>query len=507
MKNKKGVALILVMCLVLVVSLGAASFMGLAGNEIKLASLQADSTKAFYLAEAGVQRAVYELKSGGGSWTNWTDVGGKKVLSTSLGSGQFKVVVTDATGDTPTVTSTGYLPDITSPEVQREVRVVLRHNLPAPENAINIFGSPTKHAKVKIMEHDKKHQGEILVSGFDAGSGSDRLALGVEDIDALNKIINDLGKHLKKGGDLEDILVGDPMNTFTDKKGNTFTASIGQVDSQGFDADLMENIAEQLADDVRSMTPTQTIDLGGKKRGDDLLDPDGDGEVELGGSEDDVIYLTNGELKLKEELSIEGTGTLIIDGGKLDLDNATFDWDGDIYILGNDRKGEAKFKVRHAEVDIDGDIFLLGSDDGKAKLEFHNEDGKNDGDTEIVGSILAFGGTGDKSKVELKVHHGDLDIEGFITMTGTKSKLDIHQHHHKDADSDIKIEGGICILVPEADKKKKEKAEIKLRAHGGGEGSLEIQYNSDIVDAAIQRLTGKLDLPDRLLNVTSWQEL
>jgi hypothetical protein len=358
---------------------------------------------------------------------------------------------------------------------------------------------------VKILEHDNKHGGEIVISGFDAGGGSNKLALGVSDAETLDAIIDDLGKHLKTGGDLEDTLIGNPVNTYTDKNGNTFTASIGQVDNKEFDADLMEEYAQILADNARSLTRTQTFDLGGGEMDDTILDPDGDGYVQLGGQEDDVIYITNGKLKLENNLVIEGTGTLVIDGGKLDLSHATLDWDGDIYILGDENKGDAQFKVRHANVDITGDIFLLGSDNGKVKMDLHNDNGKNDGYTKIRGSILAIGGTGKKSNAEFKVHHGDLDIEGFITMSGTKTKLDIFQQAPHFGNADIRINGGICLLVPEAEKNKNEKAEIKLHARGGGEGDFVIQYNSDIVKAAVKRIGNLLDLPPKH-TVVSWQE-
>ncbi len=104
----------------------------------------------------------------------------------------------------------------------------------------------------------------------------------------------------------------------------------------------------------------------------------------------------------------------------------------------------------------------------------------------------------------MKVHHGDLNIEGLITMSGTKTKLDIHQHAPKNGENDIRIEGGICLLVPDAGKKKKEKAEIKLHARGGGEGDFVIQYNSEIVKAAVKRLSQKVGLPGKF-SVVSWQ--
>jgi hypothetical protein len=138
-------------------------------------------------------------------------------------------------------------------------------------------------------------------------------------------------------------------------------------------------------------------------------------------------------------------------------------------------------------------------------MDLHNDNGKNDGYTKIKGSILAMGGTGKKSKAEFKVHHGDLDIEGFITLSGTKTKLDIFQQAPHFGNADIRIDGGICLLVPEAEKNKNEKAEINLHARGGGEGDFVIQYNSDIVKAAVKRLGKLLDLPPKH-TVVSWQE-
>ena len=511
MRNEEeGFVLIVSTIIMSLFLLLAVPFLTQMSMEYRLNEKSSQSIVALSLAEAGIERAIWEFNKGDvSSWSGDDDLRALVLSSfkTSNGTvmGDIKISIADPEGDNPILEATGTVP-MGSRNVEKIIRVELERGypIPAPENALNIYGSPSKHAKVKILEHDKKHDGEIVISGYDAGGGPNKLALGVEDADTLDAIINDLGKHLKKGGDLEDTLIGNPVNTYTDKKGNSFTASIGQVDTKGFDADLMEEYAQILADNARSLTPTQTFDLGGKEKDDGILDPDGDGYVQLGSWEDDVIYMTNGTLKLEKELVIKGTGTLVIDGGKLDLKHATFDWDGDIYILGNEKKGDAQFKVRHASVDITGDIFLLGSDNGKVKMDFHNDDGKNDGYTKIKGSILAMGGTGKKSNAELKVHHGGLDIEGLITMSGTKIKLDIHQHAPKNGENDIRIEGGICLLVPEAENEKKEKAEIKLHARGGGEGDFVIQYNSEIVKAAVKRLSQKVNLPGKF-NVVSWQ--
>ncbi len=509
--KEQGFVLIIGFIMMAFLLLLAVPFLFQLSNDKRSSQIFVNSSVALSLAEAGIERSIWEFNHGDIlSWSGDYDLRTLTLsdFQTSNGKvmGDIEISITDPEGDNPVIEATGSVTH-GSQTVSRIVRVELQYEsaIPAPSNAINIFGSPSTHAKVKILEHDNKHEGEIVISGFDAGGGPNRLALGVGDADTLDAIINDLGQHMKKGGDLEDTLVGNPMNTYTDKKGNSFTASVGQVDTKGFDADLMEEYAQILANNARSLTPTQTFDLGAEEKDDTILDPDGDGYVRLGEQEEDVIYMTNGTLKLDRNLVIEGTGTLVIDGGKLDLKHATFDWDGDIYILGNETKGDAQFKVRHASVDITGDIFLLGSDNGKVKMDLHNDDGKNDGYTKIKGSILALGGTGDKSKAEFKVNHGDLDIEGFITMCGTKTKLDISQQAPHFGKSDIRIEGGICLVVPEAENEKKEKAEIKLHARGGGEGDFVIQYNSDIVKAAAKRIGKLLDLPPKH-TVVSWQE-
>ena len=101
-------------------------------------------------------------------------------------------------------------------------------------------------------------------------------------------------------------------------------------------------------------------------------------------------------------------------------------------------------------------------------------------------------------------------MQGIISMIGTKTKLEITQQAPKDGQTtigDINIRGGISLLVPEADKEKNEKAEIKLHARGGGEGGFKIQYDSAIVEAAIERLRGKLSVTNSLLQIISWEEI
>jgi hypothetical protein len=440
-------------------------------------------------------------------------------------------------GENPVIEATGSVA-VGSQTITRTVRVGLQYNspIPRPENALNIIGSPAKHAKLKIMDHDKRQLGNILISGFDDAGGPDRLGLGVEDPETLAYLIESLGKELDKhgGGYMAELIVGDPVAEYGyGSEGKSFEASIGLVNPSNYiDCDTMEAYVQTIADDARALIPTEIYDLsGGGKEGfdDTLLDPDGDGIVNLGGSEDDVILFEGGKIKFQNHMTITGKGTLLVDGGKLEFkDVASFNWEGDIIILGNESKGNAELKIKKGMFDITGDIYLLGSDNGKAKMEFHNDDTlENDSYTRLRGSVLASGGSGDKSKAEFKIKTGDVEIDGFINMIGTKTKIDIHQKHKKGGkhgewldndDSDIIIKGGISLMVPDAAKEKMQKAEIKIHDHKTNEevliegemenweGRIEIRYNSDIVRAAIKRFANKIGLFDRF-TILSWQEM
>jgi len=91
-KNNKGLAFILVLVIILVVTLIAGAFMALSMNEIKAVRRQNDSTRAFYLAEAGIEHARAQLDA---SWSNQASI-----ENDALGEGVYVVnfYTTDAAG-------------------------------------------------------------------------------------------------------------------------------------------------------------------------------------------------------------------------------------------------------------------------------------------------------------------------------------------------------------------------------------------------------------------------
>lgn len=88
--SQKGMALLTTLIFVFLLVTFGVALLTMTSNDIKLSALQSDSTKAFYVAEAGVEDARYQL---GQSWDNWKDP--TKFPNTPFGSGTFDVEVTD----------------------------------------------------------------------------------------------------------------------------------------------------------------------------------------------------------------------------------------------------------------------------------------------------------------------------------------------------------------------------------------------------------------------------
>lgn len=105
---RKSVALILSLLMIIVLAALSASIFSTSMSDNSRTNRYVKSTQAFWLAEAGIQRAFWELNHGGGSWTGWGDVSGNKTLSLNLGViGYYNVTVTDPTGN-PVIAATGH---------------------------------------------------------------------------------------------------------------------------------------------------------------------------------------------------------------------------------------------------------------------------------------------------------------------------------------------------------------------------------------------------------------
>lgn len=121
--NHRGSALILGYLLILVLSLFASVFFNRTFNEKRVFDFDRERLEAFYLAEAGVDRAMAELRS------NYAGYAGTGLIT--LGHGQYEVSVIVLSGSSKQILSYGYVPNKAQKRAQRSIEVVTKKLTPA----------------------------------------------------------------------------------------------------------------------------------------------------------------------------------------------------------------------------------------------------------------------------------------------------------------------------------------------------------------------------------------
>ena len=94
MVNKRGAILLIVLIIILTISLLGATLMALFFNVLSLSQIELDRTKALYLAEAGIAKAIGVLKNQAGSVAPSADSAIEPdmiVTPTKLNGGSFEV--------------------------------------------------------------------------------------------------------------------------------------------------------------------------------------------------------------------------------------------------------------------------------------------------------------------------------------------------------------------------------------------------------------------------------
>ena len=115
MKNKAIVLAITFVALIFLVGLSTAIF-SRSMTETNQAVRSLKSTQAFWIGEAGIQKALYCLN--GNNWTGWsTDASGNKNIIESVGTlGEYSVDLIDPSGSNPNVSVIGAIPNHFDPD-------------------------------------------------------------------------------------------------------------------------------------------------------------------------------------------------------------------------------------------------------------------------------------------------------------------------------------------------------------------------------------------------------
>ncbi len=172
--NKKGSVLIIVFLTIMVLSLVGGAMFWRTISERSSAKAYKESTQAFWLAEAGAQRALWEI-NGNGSWDNWDDCEDGTPNCKELAKGvydNYEVRIEGFGGSNPEIISTGYGP---SDSYYREIKVTLEGSglfsyAAFGDNSVTLGGNG---ATDSYNSADGDYGGENIASNGDVGTNGD----------------------------------------------------------------------------------------------------------------------------------------------------------------------------------------------------------------------------------------------------------------------------------------------------------------------------------------------
>ncbi|RLD17697.1 MAG: hypothetical protein DRI36_03140 [Caldiserica bacterium] len=139
--EKKGITFIMAMFLFIILSLITFGLVQLVRYESRQSAYGNLSEKALYIAEAGIERKIAELKEDNTS----------SISLTKYGEGEFEVSVVAGPGsDEYTLESTGYVPSKSKWKARRKLRVVVRVLPSVPSHALAFGGDAVIESNVTI---------------------------------------------------------------------------------------------------------------------------------------------------------------------------------------------------------------------------------------------------------------------------------------------------------------------------------------------------------------------
>lgn len=312
-RNQKGFILIASYLVITVLVILGAAFVSRSLSEMRIAERAKDSVQAFYLAEAGVDQAVWELNSAGGTWSGWNTSGNPYTSGTrTLITGDFSVSVTDPTGNNPVIQAIGYAGGISAPNVStRTVRAKLQR------------GSSPLFTHALFSENEIELFGSATVDSYNSASGP---------YGPLNRRSNgDIGTNGTTTAAID--LTGSVIIN-----GDVSTGTGGTVKKTG---SIIVNGNETHDNNVNLSSVTVSSDLTGLASS---------GDLELSGSSSRT--LSAGDYKFSE-IDLSGSSTLTLEGPIR------------IYITGEDSiKSTGSSRITSTgqiEIYVDGDVNISGS--------------------------------------------------------------------------------------------------------------------------------------------------
>ena len=208
--DQKGMALLTTLIFVFILVTFAVALLVMTSNDTKLSALQRDSTKAFYIAEAGIEKTLYILKKDYESDQDWDNgINGYTSSEVSFGEGTYTVTLDIKSSNNVTIKSKGKHNNKPTRYVQVDATV---GNLSIWDNAI--FAGSGQSGKVingnvdiRGSVHILGIEGTIAVESLDvtgtAGIGNNYDGM---DSDIRTRIPSDIPEKIELNGDTVETL-------------------------------------------------------------------------------------------------------------------------------------------------------------------------------------------------------------------------------------------------------------------------------------------------------------
>jgi Tfp pilus assembly protein PilX len=329
--NQKGMALLTTLIFVFILVTFAVALLTMTSNDTKLSTLQRDSTKAFYLADAGIEKALWYLntpKDLGGKGLNWPTDGGVTIEEGSSNE-YFKVTVqyepVVVQTDTIKITSIGTVKEGKYSSGKRTVVVTAKIGISPSDNvsynhtfftdgnmifnggSITISGS--MHSNSDITDNGKVVD---LKNGIATAFGATNIGIGGQPIQDFPKIDWEYFKSLAKLAD-EDFTDSIEGHYYGDNTSVVFDTNNYLNGMHFIDGDV--KIQAILTLNSATIFATGTIDVIGS------------GDVNLINSPSTPLALI-----AKEDITISGIGS--VRGEGIIQTEANFNGNGNVNIEG-----------------------------------------------------------------------------------------------------------------------------------------------------------------------------
>ena len=190
LSNQKGIALLTTLIFVFILVTFGVALLTMTGNDIKLSALQRDSTEAFYIAEAGIEKALWYLNTpedNGGEGLDWRTNEYQEPYP-AVSTNYYQLTVEDtAEQDIIKITSRGVVFDGNKVYGSRKIEVEAKKAIsPSPSPSPGLVYNYTI-----VTEGNLTLKGRLVIDG-DVHSNGNILTVG-DNMDLINGVATTSG--------------------------------------------------------------------------------------------------------------------------------------------------------------------------------------------------------------------------------------------------------------------------------------------------------------------------